>query len=489
MGSMQPGGAVRMQASFNLGRTWQTKSLPLPENNADALVSPYRPVFFGDKNGWLPVILLKMNNEGATIYQRLALYVTQDGGASWSLAPGQLENITPFTQVQIVSPGAIFVLCGNALCASLDGAQTWQTLASNLDFTQSDSRSVSAINFVDASTGWALILENHASALYKTADGGITWNRLTPMLAASAPVQLTIDTSIPTPTLIPTPTTEPTATPQVAFDPNANAERIRFAPNGTWVELSDKIAANATKRYVLSAMQGQVMSVSVPQGPAFSVNVTGADNKPLSDPGYALPFWRGSLPSTQDYIVTIKSQINSPFSLRIAIAPPGEATQDFGFTDPQFLVALTYTDEFAPTDVQIPVNIKGTPLLTLAFINPAFYSPRTNLIEAYLQVAATADPAIVSTCTQPSNQIAETVTGVADIHQYAFTRSEFSGAAAGNRYDQIAYRTVWNNKCYEMVFLIHSANIGNYPPGTVVEFDRAALVSKFEAVLNTFLAK
>ena len=489
MGSMQPGGAVRMQASFDLGKTWQTKNLPLPKNSADALVSAYRPVFFGDRNGWLPVILLKMNNEGATIYQRLALYVTQDGGANWSLAPGQLENIAPFTQVQIVSPGAIFVLCGNALCASLDGAQTWQTLASNLDFTQSDSRSVSAIDFVDTSTGWALIQENQASALYKTADGGITWNRLTPMLAASAPVQLTIDTSIPTPTLIPTPTTEPTATPQVAFDPNANAERIRFAPNGTWVELSDKIAANATKRYVLSAMQGQVMSVSIPQGPAFSVNVTGADNKPLSDPGYALPFWRGSLPSTQDYIVSIQSQVNSPFTLRIAIDPPGQATQDFGFTDPQFLVALTYTDEFAPTDVQIPVNIKGTPLLTLAFINPAFYSPRTNLIEAYLQAAATADPAIVSTCTQPSNQIAETVTGVVNIHNFAFTRSEFSGAAAGNRYDQIAYRTVWNNKCFEMVFLIHSANIGNYPPGTVVEFDRAALMSKFETVLNTFLAK
>ena len=389
-----------------------------------------------------------------------------------------------------LSQKAIYVLCGTALCASLDGAQTWQTLASNLDFTQSDSRSVSAIDFVDASTGWALIPENQASALYKTADGGITWNRLTPMLAASAPVQLTIDTSIPTPTLIPTQTIESTSTPEITFDRNANAERIRFAPNGTWVELSGKIAANSSKRYILSAMQGQIMSVSIPQGPAFTVGVAGADKKPLSDPKNPQPFWRGGLPSTQDYTLTVNSQAGGAFSLRVAINPPGQASQDFWYFDGKIpYVGISYTDEFAPTEVQVPVNIKGAPMLTLAFIDPAFYSPRTNLIEAYLVLAATSDPAIVASCTQPSTQVAETVTGQVKVNNYTFTRSEFSGAAAGNRYDQTAYRTVWNNNCIELVFLIHSANIANYPAGTVVEFDRATLLNKFEAILGSFIAK
>ena len=228
------------------------------------------------------------------------------------------------------------------------------------------------------------------------------------------------------------------------------------------------------------------MSVSVRQGPAFSVHISGLDQVTLSDPLQPLSFWRGRLPSTQDYIVSVESQVSGPFTLRIAIAPPGKASQDFEFIDPRYAVSLIYMDTFAPTDVQIPIDIKGSPLLTLTFTDPSFYAPRTNLIEAYLQLAASADPAVVSTCTQPSTQVPETVTGSVNIHNHAFTRSEFSGAAAGNRYDQVIYRSVWQDKCFEVVFLIHSANIGNYPAGTVVEFDRAALINQFETVLNTF---
>jgi hypothetical protein len=139
--------------------------------------------------------------------------------------------------------------------------------------------------------------------------------------------------------------------------------------------------------------------------------------------------------------------------------------------------------------VQVPVNTKSTPLFTLAFIDPSFYFPTTNLSEAYLILTATTDPAIVSTCTQPSTQVAETVTGQETVNGYTFTRSEFNGVAAGNIYAQISYRTVWDNKCFEVIFLIHSTNIGNYNPGTVVAFDQAALLKKFEAVLDTFSAK
>ena len=75
------------------------------------------------------------------------------------------------------------------------------------------------------------------------------------------------------------------------------------------------------------------------------------------------------------------------------------------------------------------------------------------------------------------------------MHGYTFTRSEFVGAAAGNRYEQIFHRTVSGGKCFEVIFLIHSANIGNYPAGTVVEYDRERLLHKFEEVLDTFVAK
>ena len=58
--------------------------------------------------------------------------------------------------------------------------------------------------------------------------------------------------------------------------------------------------------------------------------------------------------------------------------------------------------------------------------------------------------------------------------------------AAGNIFDQVIYRTVYENICYEAVFYMHSGNIGNYTPGTVVEFDRGTLLQKFEGILDTF---
>ncbi len=299
----------------------------------------------------------------------------------------------------------------------------------------------------------------------------------------------TVIASSPTATLASPATLTPSAVPVVTFDGKINAYRIRFPRNGTWVEITDSLPANGSKRYALAALQGQIMSVSVPQGFAYSVNVVGINNTPLSDPTALSSFWHGVLPSTQDYIVTIGSQMGGPFSLRIAINPLGHATQIFDFINQQYGVTLRYTDEFAPTTMPVPITIKGTPLLTLAFIDTAFYSPKTNLSEAYLELAASIDPAVVSTCTQASAQFAETITGQVTINGYTFTRSEFSGAAAGNRYDQVTYRTVAQGRCFELASLIHSTNIGNYTPGTVVEFDRPVLLGKFDTVLNTFLAR
>ena len=95
------------------------------------------------------------------------------------------------------------------------------------------------------------------------------------------------------------------------------------------------------------------------------------------------------------------------------------------------------------------------------------------------------DAQTVSTCTQPLPQL-ETVTGQKTINGYVFTQSEAVGVGAGNIYDQVIYRTVYNSICYEAVFYMHSGNIGNYTPGTVIEFDRNELVQKFEGILATF---
>jgi photosystem II stability/assembly factor-like uncharacterized protein len=171
LGSMEPTGSVQMQVSFDLGSTWQTHNLPLPQGEADALVSPNQPVFFDDQNGLLPVHLLKMNPDGSYAEQRMVLYATTDGGVSWSLLPGKLEAVPMFSSIQVDSSHDVYIICGNALCTSHDRARTWQTVSSDLDFTTTDTRSVSALNFVDSNTGWVLVLITRRPAFIRPQTG------------------------------------------------------------------------------------------------------------------------------------------------------------------------------------------------------------------------------------------------------------------------------------------------------------------------------
>ncbi len=96
-------------------------------------------------------------------------------------------------------------------------------------------------------------------------------------------------------------------------------------------------------------------------------------------------------------------------------------------------------------------------------------------------------PALASTCTRPGN--VETVTGQGSIHGDVFYRSEFGSVAAGNLYDETFYRTEFDHQCFEVVFLIRSTDIGNYPPGTLIEFDRDMLLIKLGTVLDSFVVK
>jgi hypothetical protein len=324
-----------------------------------------------------------------------------------------------------------------------------------------------------------------------------------------APKQTDPET-LPSPTLEPQPTTEtpapvvPSATPSplptgtftatlpparlsLESNPVTDENRIQFPTGGTWVEVGTHLEEGDSIKYVLTAMKGQVMSVSVKQSWPFSVEV--ADSTALlTEPNHERPFWRGTLPASQDYFITVKTQAAGNFTMRVAINPPGKANQYFDYKNRQETVTLRYSDEFASTTYIPAGEFKGVPTLVLEFIRPDFYSPTTNLGEACFLFSAMENTETVDTCTQPLPQL-ETVTGRKTFNGYDFTQSEAIGVGAGNIYDQVIYRTVYDSICYEVVFYMHSGNIGNYPPGTVVEFDRAALVQKFEQILSTFTVK
>jgi membrane-bound inhibitor of C-type lysozyme len=62
-----------------------------------------------------------------------------------------------------------------------------------------------------------------------------------------------------------------------------------------------------------------------------------------------------------------------------------------------------------------------------------------------------------------------------------------TGAAAGNRYEETVYALPGTNPCISVRYLVHYGVIGNYPAGTVHEFDAAALRAQMDAIRRTLV--
>jgi hypothetical protein len=65
-----------------------------------------------------------------------------------------------------------------------------------------------------------------------------------------------------------------------------------------------------------------------------------------------------------------------------------------------------------------------------------------------------------------------------------FSVATSSEAGAGDIFETTVFALVGTSPCRAVRYFIHSANIQNFDPGTVTEFDREALVAEFEAIRN-----
>ena len=310
------------------------------------------------------------------------------------------------------------------------------------------------------------------------------------------PLPLPVLPTLPPATTVPTVEASPTAQPATAAPQPDQPGQIQFGSGDTWVDVPDRLNAGESKTYTVYAMKDQVMSVSIHSGSGtgvwgyFPVEVKGIDGTVLCpvEVNYECTFWHGAFPSTQSYQITVKSAGDlAEYTLRVAIDPPGKTEQTFQYKNPATLLTLAYSDQFAPASFPSSANNKINPELVLQFIDTNSYQG-TNLSEAYFLLGSSSDPQMVATCTEPGpgGGGPEQPDGNLIVNGYNFVRSQASGAGAGNYYDQEIHRTVHNNVCYEVVYFIHYTNIGNYTPGTVTEFDRNALMQKFNDILTTF---
>ena len=171
-GSLPVPGNIYLYASRDGGVSWSQQAIQPLSGDKDRLTMAHSPLFFGQ----VGIFPLTFYETDATL---LIFYVSQDGGASWSMSP---QAIPAGRYSFADSTRGYSWDGGNTILITNDSGRTWQTISTNLDL----SSKLNQIDFVPASkgsyTGWALtsLDENNHSQLYMTKDNGATWLPLIP---------------------------------------------------------------------------------------------------------------------------------------------------------------------------------------------------------------------------------------------------------------------------------------------------------------------
>ena len=89
-------------------------------------------------------------------------------------------------------------------------------------------------------------------------------------------------------------------------------------------------------------------------------------------------------------------------------------------------------------------------------------------------------------CT-PSQFLSQTPTNIQAItdNDTVYSVGSTSDAGAGNRYEETIYIPNNNDSCIAIRYFVHYAVYENFEPGTVTEFDKQALISKFDEIRRT----
>ncbi|TVP65748.1 MAG: serine/threonine protein kinase [Leptolyngbya sp. LCM1.Bin17] len=123
----------------------------------------------------------------------------------------------------------------------------------------------------------------------------------------------------PEPEPEPTPDPEPTPEPEPEPEPNVTEQRIQIPSGQTSVQVSGQVSQNRTRRYVVNARSGQMLSLDLPtvSGPV-TLDVRFPGGELIPDASRVLS-WQGQLPQGGDYLVDVKAPRPSDYTLRVAV--------------------------------------------------------------------------------------------------------------------------------------------------------------------------
>jgi photosystem II stability/assembly factor-like uncharacterized protein len=166
------------------GRHWRPVALAVPPRYGGEPATAGMPHFFGSRVGVAPVRFV-----GRKHAQHLVVYVTHDGGNSWSPRPAPLDadlraqswgfpEALPFSAA---TADSWFLFVGRRLYWTRDAGRTWSVTRT----VAPKAPRVWDVSFTSPLDGWAIFAPvetgPHAgSALVKTTDGGRHWTPLAP---------------------------------------------------------------------------------------------------------------------------------------------------------------------------------------------------------------------------------------------------------------------------------------------------------------------
>lgn len=158
----------------------------------------------------------------------------------------------------------------------------------------------------------------------------------------------------PSPTHTPPPTTTPNATTApttVAVPADPPPERIVVAAGATGATVSDQLGAVEIDRYVLWARADQIMSVQVSTGgPAtMLLSIYGTDGTLLKRDAVGGPVWSGTVPTSQDYIVAVRTagEVAASYTVAVEISPLTAAPAPERITFDQGAISATLSGTLA----------------------------------------------------------------------------------------------------------------------------------------------
>ena len=160
--------AAPVSHSTDAGATWQSIALPVPKAYQQNSFGTLQPEFFSVEDGIVPVL----PGVSPTV---LVFDTTTNGGKTWT--PGTPLVVHTIKQVYGFADALHgWVATGQELLATQNGGQQWQVVVPKSRAPA--PQDVQQLDFVSATTGWAVASAGGTSQLWRTQDGGATWTEL-----------------------------------------------------------------------------------------------------------------------------------------------------------------------------------------------------------------------------------------------------------------------------------------------------------------------